>query len=130
MRQILDHKLSGLNDALVVVAMDEPGSGGANHQYGIYADETTPEGKAIKPGVTVRTVINFQNGPIKEAGVNGISNEALLAVVMDRLNSFQSGPFRCDDNQDALQLIHEALFVLKKRTQRRIDRGVEGTNQK
>ena len=37
--------------------------------------------------------IRFQNGPIAEAGVNGLTHEALLAVLEDRLVGFQSGPY-------------------------------------
>ena len=32
--------------------------------------------------------ICFQNGPIKENGVNGCQNEDLIAVVIDRLQQF------------------------------------------
>ena len=35
MREITDHKLNGLNEALKVIAIDRPGSGGANHKYAI-----------------------------------------------------------------------------------------------
>jgi hypothetical protein len=74
--------------------------------------------------------IRFQNGPINEHGVNGISQEALLAVVIDRLRSFQAGPYACRENATALTKCEEALMWLKLRTQRRIDRGVEGTSAK
>lgn len=32
MREITDHKLNGLNEALKVIAIDRPGPGGANHK--------------------------------------------------------------------------------------------------
>lgn len=120
MRTITDHKLEGLNDALEINVLDEPGQGGANHEYEIRTDNrTSPWCK-----------VSFQNGPIKEFGVNGISGEALLAVVIDRLRCFQAGPFASEDNSDALKSIENALFSLQKRTRDRLARGVEGTNQK
>ena len=73
--------------------------------------------------------ISFQNGPIGEVGVNGVSNEALLAVVEDRLLGFQSGPYACRDNAVALTKIQEAMMWLQKRTHERMARGVEGTHK-
>lgn len=128
MRTITDHKLNGLNDALEITVTDEPGQGGANHVYEIEwgnNDGLDPTGHAQR-----KTIISFQNGPIKEASVNGISGEALLAIVIDRLRSFQSGPFACRDNAVALTKLEESLMWLQKRTRDRLSRGVEGTNQK
>lgn len=113
---LTDHKVNGLNDAITITADDAPGSGGANHLYSI----------ALDGFKTLR--ISFQNGPIKEAGFNGISNEALLAVVIDRMRGFQSGPFACRDNDQALAKLEEGLAWLLKRTRERMARGVEGTH--
>lgn len=126
MRTITDHKLNGLNDALAVAVLDEPGQGGACHVYQIYLDESRRNDP--KDG-TVHCTISFQNGPIQEAGVNGISGEALLAVVIDRLRSFQAGPYKCHENAVALTQIEDGLMWLQKRTRDRLARGVEGTNQ-
>lgn len=71
--------------------------------------------------------ISFQNGPIKENGVNGVSQEALIAVLIDRLEGFQSGQFKCHDNQVALDALQTARLWLHKRTMDRLARGVEGT---
>lgn len=139
MRTITDHKLNGLNDALEITVLDEPGQGGANHHYRIEGHALdlnpsagpgldkngNPKGTSVRPGD-----IFFQNGPIKEAGVNGISGEALLAIVIDRLRSFQAGPYASDDNERALYHTQEALTCLQKRTRDRLARGVEGTNAK
>lgn len=73
--------------------------------------------------------LSFQNGPIKEAGVNGITQEALLAVLKDRLEGFQSGQFKCHDNEVALDHIESAKLWLFKRTLERVARNVEGTMQ-
>lgn len=122
MRKITDHKLNGLNDALEITVLDEPGQGGACHVYEIDQIGGAPESGGGK------TVIKFQNGPIQEAGVNGISGESLVAIVIDRLRSFQKGPFACRENAIALTSLEESLMWLQKRTRDRMARGVEGTN--
>ena len=80
--------------------------------------------------LTGTCLIKFQKGAVKEAGFNGFSGEALLAIVKDRLESFQKGPYACRDNAVALTKIDEAIMWLHKRTHERMARGVEGTNEK
>ena len=58
-----------------------------------------------------------------------MTQEALIAIV-DRLRSFQAGPFACEDNEEALHHCKQALEWLQHRTRRRIARGVEGTHTK
>jgi hypothetical protein len=115
MREITTHKVNGLNEALTVTALDGPGPGGASHSYAI---EWSP--------LVAKTMIQFQLGPIKEVGVNGISIESLLAIVEDRLRSFQSGAFACKENERALFHVLDAMFWLHKRTNDRVARNVEG----
>jgi hypothetical protein len=103
---------------LQAAAMDQPGAGGANHYYEI---------GCLDAGTLAE--VRFQNGPIKEAGINGVTHEALLCIVADRLRSFQAGPFACSENALALQGVEAALFWLSKRTADRQARSVEGTNQ-
>lgn len=108
-----------------VVVTDEPGAGGANHHYEIYP---TVEGSGLGPMPLALGVVSFQNGPILEAGVNGIMQEDLIAICIDRLQGFQSGKYSCRENAIALTKLEEALMWLRKRTQDREDRGVEGTS--
>ena len=122
-REITDHKVNELNDRLTIEVMDKPGAGGANHDYMI----TLPE-KIGSPRVYY--TIRFQNGPIAEAGINGVTQEALLAIVIDRLRSFQQGPYSCRENALALTKIEEGMLWLQKRTLDRMRRGVEGTSKK
>lgn len=126
-RELTSHKVNGLNEDLQILVIDEPGQGNACHAYQInYAlNPGTAEG-----GVASMCAIQFQNGPIKEVGINGISNEALLAIVEDRLIGFQSGPYACRENAVALTKLQEAIMWLQKRTKDRIARGVEGTHEK
>ena len=133
MRTVTDHIVEGdsVNHQLTITVLDEPGAGGANHQYHIELPAKpgpdVPEGATSLSNITF---IGFQNGPIKEAGVNGLTQEALLAVVIDRLRSFQAGPFSCRENAIALTHCEDALMWLQRRTRARIARGVEGTNVK
>lgn len=59
-----------------------------------------------------------------------VTQEALLAIVIDRLRAFQAGPFKCVENELALQKVEDALWQLQERTKARIARGVEGSHQK
>jgi len=73
--------------------------------------------------------IHFQQGPIKEDGINGVMNEDLLLMVVTRLEAFQSGQYRCRENALALTKLEEAVMWLRSRTTGREQRGVEGTHQ-
>ena len=99
-REITSHKVNGLNEALRITTTDEPGAGGAHHEYVIAGVQGPLDHHPIKT-----TEIHFQNGPIAEAGYNGISGEALLAVVVDRLECFQKGQYACSENALALTKI-------------------------
>jgi hypothetical protein len=99
--------------------LDEPGPGGASHRYELMARTDTSD---------VYTQIKFQKGPIAEEGVNGLTQEALLAIVEDRLKCFQAGPYSCRENAVALTKVQEAMMWLNKRTADRVARGVEGTS--
>jgi hypothetical protein len=74
--------------------------------------------------------IDFQCGPIKEAGINGVMNEDLIAMVITRLEHFNQSEFRCRENSMAITKLEEALLWLRKRTMGREQRGVEGTHVK
>jgi hypothetical protein len=125
MRELSSHKVNGLNEALRIAVLDEPGQGNACHKYEICWGEAPEDMSESNP-----TYIHFQNGPIQEVGVNGVSNEALLAIVEDRLACFQAGQYACRENAVALTKIQEAMMWLQKRTRDRVARGVEGTNKK
>ena len=119
-RELDDHKVNPANDLIKIEVIDEPGSGGAHHAYQVTGyDCMGLDG----------TLITFQNGPINEVGVNGLTHEVLLAIVADRLRSFQKGPFATRYNALALTHIEEAQNWLNRRTLERMRRGVEGTHK-
>jgi len=184
LREITTHCAAGLNDQIRVFSLDEPGSGGACHDYVMLTPmldgaailvaragfrelpapqhfDISPslrlEVQAFRGGHLARIVtvakpsppdeestyemrdgeitvahyfnvqrIRFQTGLINEAGANGTSHEALLAIILDRLEGFQRGDFKCRDNAVAATHIETGLLWLKKRTWDRVARGVEG----
>lgn len=72
--------------------------------------------------------VHFQEGPIKETGVNGVNNEDLINMVICRLESFQNSEYKCRENALAITKLEEALMWLRYRTNARTKRGVEGTS--
>lgn len=106
-----------------VSVWDEPGAGNACHEYQVKGKQYVD----LNPDMCQN--INFQNGPIQENGVNGVQNEDLLAIVIHRLQGFQSGNYYSRYNAIALTKIEEALMWLEKRTADRKARGVEGKSQ-
>jgi hypothetical protein len=119
MRELTGHKVNGVNDGLTITVLDEPGIGGANHRYRI---------QWLHNNVPHFYDLDFQNGPIKTVGTNGITHEALLAILIDRLEGFQRGKFACDANERALRWLLAAQDTLLDRTKERQQRGVEGTH--
>lgn len=111
MREITTHG----DDAIQVVA-DNDGHGASN----TYLFET--EARSLG-------ALRFQNGPIPDVGINGITNEVAIACVIDRLESFQAGPFKCAENEGALIALRCAMTALQSRTVNRKARGVEGKMQ-
>ncbi len=127
MRTITDHVVEGdaANHQVTITVRDEPGSGGANHIYGI--EWPTKDDPDTEVG---QLLVLFQNGPIKECGVNGVTDQSLVALVIDRYRGFQSGQYSCDDNAEALAHLEAFMECSKRRTKARIARGVEGTHEK
>lgn len=118
MRELTGHQINECNSNITITC-DDLGHGGASHVY-----DVAITGK----GASVSTRLSFQNGPIKEVGVNGITHEVLLAILVDRLTCFQAGPYASRENALALTKLQEAAHWLEHRTKARVARGVEGTH--
>lgn len=103
---------SKLNDALIVERVGEPGRGGAFTAYRIRSADEVFELR-----------FQSQDPAIK---IDGASNEALLAIVADRLVCFQQSPMACEENANALSCITRAAHFLAERTRARIAAGKEG----
>jgi hypothetical protein len=122
MRELTGHKVNPANDLLQVFVMDEPGAGGAHHEYHILFPDQHEFGSQYTHQ------INFQNGPINEAGVNGLTHEVLIEILIDRMRSFQAGPYANGFNAAALEGLENAQTALLNRTRERMARNVEGTH--
>jgi len=128
-RVITDHKVNPANDTLTITVIDGPGAGGASHLYRVHGYDEKSNAASTRVHPTNYTDILFQNGPINEVGVNGITQEVLLAIVADRLRSFQAGAFASPYNAEALSHVEAAQAALHARTKARMSRGVEGTHK-
>ncbi len=125
-RHIHSHRSNGCNWNLDVITPDDVGPGGAPTSYQIVnvsEQNTSPDGDRVEVD------IRFQNGPPAQVGTNGVTQESLTAVLIDRLEGFQRGPYACDENAEALGHYRRALAALKRRTEVRTIRGVEGTHE-
>jgi hypothetical protein len=103
-----------------VARLDEPDPtcGNGSHLYGIQWG-----------GPKDVLKIQFQHGPRGIEGSRpGIFDDDLLAVLQDRLEGFQSGPFACTENELALDAVKDAREALGLRAARRIKQGVLGDN--
>lgn len=75
--------------------------------------------------------LDFQDGPVQEHGLNGTTNEEVLTLLIERitsLNTMYERKFACRENSPAITKLEEALHWLEARTNKRVARGVEGTN--
>jgi len=123
-RKITTHHTNDCNRQIELTA-HRPSTGGAPVRYDISGPRHDVPGVGSVPSFGVN--LKFQDGPIAD-GVNGLTNEVLLAILEDRLRNFQQGPFACPENDQALTHIRSAQAALRSRTITRQGRGVEGTH--
>src|ERR1700755_1502511 len=105
MREITTHQNNDVNTALRLVVVTEP-----SHYRVSVTDHFGTE--------IADCDLKFQSVPQSE-GVNGITNEVLLAIIIDRLACFQSGPLACRENALALTKLEEAVHWLHPPTRER-----------
>lgn len=93
-------------------------------------DQWRPEG-GISQGVGY--VISWQRGPLKDSASgeaaprNGAFVMDLIAAVVDRVEVYQTSPFACAENAEALLHLNQALAALANRQERREAAGTAGT---
>lgn len=116
-RRITTHEFEELGPTMSIEVLDDPGPGGASHRYRIFWGEGEVE-------------IPFQCGPRKEANLNGLLEPALLAIIIDRLEAFQAGPYPSSQGMVALGHLRAALGEMRDRVLDRVRRGVMGTSAK
>lgn len=115
-----------IHNIIDVQAMDEPGPGGACHEYEVRFVAFTRDAQGEPQPVPAPVRLYFQKGPVNEVGVNGVSDEALLAVLIDRARAFANGPFKSREGSLAATKMEEAMHWLRARYEDRAERGVEG----
>lgn len=123
---VLEHDLLTQNYTMIIHEADYKFN--APHHFKVIAAKPDTDGEH-KGQDRVIAIVNFQEGPIKENGVNGVANEDLLGMVLARLEGFQNSEYKCRENACAITKIEEALMWLRKRTNARVKRGVEGTSK-
>jgi len=119
-RKLDGHKVNPANDRLEIDVLDEGLEQDAPSHYRVSGFE--------HPDGTTKADLKFQHGPIAEQGVNGVTQETLIEICIDRLRWFQKGPYACRENAIALTKLEEAQMWLQRRTRDRMKRGVEGTH--
>lgn len=115
------HDGHGLNESITLIAdaKDTETGGGASHHY-----QMDIEGSPVG-------FLQFQHGPRHvEGSTPGITEAVLLAVLIDRLEGFQAGPYACAENAVQLEHLRAALDATKARADERAKRNVLGKNEK
>lgn len=120
------HDGHGLNERITILADErDPSSGGASHHYLV----TMPSDCIDSDEIVAE--IHFQHGPRNAKGSRqGITEAALIAVLLDRLEGFQAGPYSCRENALTKTKLEEALHWSRHRADARARRGVLGKNKK
>uniref|UniRef100_A0A6H1ZCJ5 Putative structural protein n=1 Tax=viral metagenome TaxID=1070528 RepID=A0A6H1ZCJ5_9ZZZZ len=102
MREITDHRTDEGDTAIRLFATDEKPC----HDYLVILNLGYPGPNEVN--------ISFQNGPVAEVGVNGLTQEVLVATCIDRLRCPQEeSPGR--ESALALVKLEEALYWLHRR---------------
>lgn len=127
-RSVIDHHDGhGLAESIQIDA-DAPGPGGASHHY--WASIRIAGEDSITSSFHHVADIQYQVGPRdEEESTPGVIDSVLLAIVTDRMRSFQAGPYACRENALVLTKTEEALHWLKHRADERARRGVLGKNK-
>ena len=77
--------------------------------------------------------IDWQDGPLGRGEdriePNGAFVETVVAAVIQRIEYYQSGKFKCRENALAITKLEEALHWMNHRTANRETREVEGTHE-
>lgn len=131
--EITRHRRTGgsANPGIQITALPRLGPDGTEYEDG----ERRNDGQChcyrfdrdLAGGGTAIDILHFQDGPPSDVGINGVTEEALIAVLLDRLERFQGGAYRCRQNALAITNLEQALMWLGDRTAERTERGVEGT---
>lgn len=90
------------------------------HDYDSESTTKIPTYFQVRPSATMDVVsdVFFQDGKIQKFGVNGLSNEDLLTMIICRIEHLQNSKFACHENNMVLNKLEEALMWMNKRSLR------------
>lgn len=126
-REPKDIDVSSVSLPTNLILKSLPDSTGSNLYEVSGFDADHPGGRGPLAGGKI--LLPFQAGPVPYKGTNGLTMEVLIEILCHRLEGFQSGPFACARNANALKHLNYARDELNLRTQERIEQGKEGTNK-
>lgn len=120
MEELLGHEHPQAPTGVRVYRVDERNEHGVAHDYSI--EYMTPEGlRAL--------TIHFQDGPFAD-GANGITDLALLSVLIDRFEGYLTGDIPHVTTNLVYDQLLSARFRMLGRITDRVERGVQGTYEK
>lgn len=107
-----------LNDGLEILSADVQ-KGGAPDDYWVVGNGAVDQ------------TITFQHGPRGvEGSVDGLTHEVLLAILIDRCEGFDQGPYPHPENTACLVHLRAAMACCKRRVSERAARNVLGLYEK
>lgn len=114
------------SDLLTLRATDIPGPSGANHRYVIEGFDIATNPAVIECDrrmyAVPKLVLLYQNGHPIEVGVNGITMEAVITSVIDRLIGFQRGNNPSLENVEIIAHFQKGLELLNRRSDARVEK--------
>ena len=128
-KALTGHQVNPANMAITIEAGDLDPRTGATNDYMLsvqpQADASAPKDTPAPEAVV--TLLAFQYGAPAQAGFNGLTDQALLAVLIDRMEGFEAGKYAVPETGFALDCLRTAQMWMNSRTGARIARGVDGT---
>lgn len=119
MRRLTTIAVPGSPSPLTVAACDNPGHGDPNLRYDISGLNTVYNSAANAPGGYPAQFTNVQlifhddyNGGLIP---NGVTENAVIATLIDHLHGKQGGPRVCQENAVALEYLAAAMQLLTQR---------------
>lgn len=122
MRQLDTYLPIGGYNALHVAAVDRPNPGFANYRYDITGFNTVYNSAAANggglPAHFTRLPIIFHSGAYQaDMPLNGVTPDALVAVIVHHLTGLQNSPEACMEYQMAKEYLEAAAGMLQQAQQ-------------
>lgn len=128
MREITWDKASEVEESFKVEASD-PNEYGTVAVYEVSAPSKVGSDYSKEDRSCCLFHLVFQNGNPNEQ-INGLIDEVVLAILIDRARNFANGPLSTRENSIALTHLEEALMWKRRRVVDRKNRGVLNTYNK